>query len=238
MATQAEEDMVEAHPSDGRAPAYPKSLKFPFRANTVARKARSPGPTELQYQLAKTSLNDTDAATADSGYFPDQEDLGERRSSGQSELSIGQPAREMMQDRIQKEEDIGVEEEAKEMSKVQRDLPTVAEVPSRSAEDDNTSAALREGSGEDEVVEDRMMPNPSEKKRLRKEQLAEKLQEVFGLAEREEVIDEMRCWLLRSISKCCPLIEVWFKANRQCSKGICTSQPGIYASTHTCPLER
>ena len=74
-------------------------------------------------------------------------------------------------------------------------------MPSRESGADNTSAALREESGENEIVEDQMMENPSEKKRLRRENLAEKLQSVFGLAEREEVVDEMRCWLLRSISE-------------------------------------
>jgi sterol 3beta-glucosyltransferase len=109
-----------------------------------------------------------------------------------------------MSDRISKEENRGQQEEAEEISRASagNDLETVSEVPTREARTDNTSAALREGSDEDEIVEDQMMENPSEKKRLRREKLAEKLQHVFGLAEREEVIDEMRCWLLRSISKC------------------------------------
>jgi sterol 3beta-glucosyltransferase len=119
-------------------------------------------------------------------------------------MSIGQPARELMSNRISKEEDQGQQEEAEEISKASRpsaDLATLAEMPSRESGVDNTSAALREESGENEIVEDQMMENPSEKKRLRREKLAEKLQDVFGLAEREEVVDEMRCWLLRSISE-------------------------------------
>jgi sterol 3beta-glucosyltransferase len=205
MSTQVDDDMVQIDPADGRQRANSKSLNFPFRANTVARKARSPGPTEIQYQLAKSSLNEADAvpmdASTEQGYFPKNDELDIRRSSTESQGSIDQPARAMMQDRIQKEENMGEEEEAREMSKA--GLEPVTEVNTREAGQDNTSAALREGSGEVEVVEDRMMENPSERKRLRREQLAEKLQVVFGLAEREEVIDEMRCWLLRSISMCC-----------------------------------
>jgi len=209
MSTQAEDDMVKVDQSDARRPANnTRSLNFPFRANTVARKARSPGPTEIQYQLAKSSLNEADAVpaetSAEQGYFPKTDDLEIRRSSAESEGSIGQPARAMMQDRIQKEENMGEEEEAEEISKATgTELEPVTEAPSRESGADNTSAALREGSGEVEVVEDRMMENPSEKKRLRREKLAEKLQDVFGLTEREEVIDEMRCWLLRSISTFC-----------------------------------
>lgn len=215
MSTQAEDDMVRVDQSDARRPANnTRSLNFPFRANTVARKARSPGPTEIQYQLAKSSLNEADAvpadASAEQGYFPKTEELEIRRSSAESEGSIGQPARAMMQDRIQKEENMGEEEEAEEISKATgTELEPVTEAPSRESGADNTSAALREGSGEVEVVEDRMMENPSEKKRLRREMLAEKLQDVFGLAEREEVIDEMRCWLLRSISAHHRVLRCW-----------------------------
>jgi sterol 3beta-glucosyltransferase len=207
MSTQVEEDMDNVQSSDAaRSRANSKSLNFPFRANTVARKARSPAVTEIQYQLAKSSLGEAEAVPADTteqGYFPTHKgDI--RRSSEDSEASIGQPARELMDDRIEKEENKGQQEEAEEISRASRpsaNLADLAEVPSREARADNTSAALREGSGEEELVEDQMMENPSEKKRLRREKLAEKLQDVFGLAEREEVIDEMRCWLLRSISE-------------------------------------
>jgi sterol 3beta-glucosyltransferase len=211
MSTQVDEDMVNISSSDAaRSRANSKSLNFPFRANTVARKARSPAATEIQYQLAKASLGEASAvpaSAAEQEYFPAQQgDI--RRSSEDSEMSIGQPARELMSDRISKEEDQGRQEEAQEISRASRpsaDLATLSEIPSREPGADNTSAALREGSSEEEIVEDQMMENPSEKKRLRREKLAEKLQDVFGLAEREEVVDEMRCWLLRSISKFIPL---------------------------------
>ena len=207
MSTQVDEDMVNINSSDAaRSRANSKSLNFPFRANTVARRARSPAATEIQYQLAKATLGEADAVPANASeqeYFPTP--IGEvRRSSEDSEMSIGQPARELMSARISKEEYQGQQEEAEEISKASRpsaDLATLAEIPSIEARADNTSAALREESGENEIVEDQMMENPSEKKRLRREKLAEKLQDVFGLAEREEVVDEMRCWLLRSISE-------------------------------------
>lgn len=206
MATHQEEDIVKVQPGDAQRPANnTKGLNFPFRANTVARRARSPGPTELQYQLAKTSLDEAEqtsrSAPVDQDYF-DHEELGHRRTSTESETSIGQPARAMMQDRIGKEQAIGEEEEAGEIARIAPDLEPVLEMPGEAVAERNTSAALREGSGEEEVIEDQMMANPSEKKRLRRENLAEKLQDVFGLAEREEVIEEMRCWLLRSISEC------------------------------------
>jgi sterol 3beta-glucosyltransferase len=52
------------------------------------------------------------------------------------------------------------------------------------------------------LIEERMDINPTEKQRVRREKLAERLMEVFGLEKREEVLEEMRCWLLRSVSEC------------------------------------
>jgi sterol 3beta-glucosyltransferase len=66
----------------------------------------------------------------------------------------------------------------------------------------NTAAALQEAEhGQQVEVEDRMQQNQGEKQRLRREQLSQRLQEVFGLDEKEEVLEEMRCWLLRSVSE-------------------------------------
>ena len=226
MSTQTEDDMVNISTPDAqRVPANAKSLNFPFRANAVARKARSPAITEIQYQLANSSLDQAEAVpteASEQSYFPKHKDLEIRRSSEESESSIGQPARTLMSDRISKEEAKGQQEEAEEISRAsaETDLETLSEVPTREGKADNTSAALREGSGEEEIIEDQMMENPSEKKRLRREKLAEKLQDVFGLAEREEVIDEMRCWLLRSISKLC--FQGMSRADDQCSKVTCT----------------
>lgn len=133
-----------------------------------------------------------------------------------------------MQDRIQREQSQGQEEEAKEIVRTSPHAnkselgPELASGQGVSPEE-NVSAALREGSGEDELVEDRMLDNPSEKKRVRREQLAERLQEVFGLAEREDVLDEMRCWLLRSVSKSMGTIvgrQAYLTV--QCSRATCT----------------
>jgi sterol 3beta-glucosyltransferase len=162
--------------------------------------------------MTTSEVREAERRSSEQGYF-DQDQSEERRSSVDTVESTGGvpadgPARKLMQERISKEENLAGEEEAKEMDRVS-DLPTTQSTglaPASSAEkqrpsDDNAPAALREGSGEDEVIEDQMMVNPSEKKRLRREQLAERLQEVFGLEEREDVLDEMRCWLLRSVSK-------------------------------------
>jgi sterol 3beta-glucosyltransferase len=66
----------------------------------------------------------------------------------------------------------------------------------------NTDAALKEAEyGQQVEVEDRMQQNQGEKQMLRREQLSQRLQEVFGLDEKEEVLEEMRCWLLRSVSE-------------------------------------
>lgn len=216
MATHAEEDMVRVPPAGQvKAPHTSQELSFPFRANTIARRARTPGQKELAYQFAgmtTSEVREAERQSIEQGYF-DQDQLSSRRSSGETEESTGGvpaegPARELMQDRISKEEHMAGEEEAKEMDRVgdspmSRSMGLAPAIPddNQRPSDDNAPAALREGSGEDEVVEDQMMPNPSEKKRRRREQLAERLQDVFGLEEKEDVLDEMRCWLLRSVSE-------------------------------------
>jgi len=81
-------------------------LDFPFRENTIARRAQAPGKTEMTYQMAPTS---------DSDEHTDNED--------------------------------------------------------------------------------------NDEKRQRSERLAARLQEVFGLDDVEEVLEEMPCWLLRSVSE-------------------------------------
>ncbi|WVQ85442.1 hypothetical protein IAT38_007607 [Cryptococcus sp. DSM 104549] len=62
----------------------------------------------------------------------------------------------------------------------------------------NVVAALREGS-DDDALSEVMQQNESERRMMRKEKLAKRLMDVFGLEEREEVLEEMKCWLLRSI---------------------------------------
>jgi len=94
----------------------------------------------------------------------------------------------------------GVQPQPQELGIAQDQSHPVRSSGARSSED-NVAAALREGDGQEELIEDNMESNPQEKKRVRREKLAERLQEVFGLEEREEVLEEMRCWLLRSVSK-------------------------------------
>lgn len=216
MAPQNEEDLVQVPPADQVKPPHTSHrLSFPFRANTIARRARTPGQKELSYQFAgmtTSEVREAERQSAEQGYF-DGDGSDSRRSSGETDESDGgvpvdSPARHLMADRISKEENMAGEEEAKEMDRVGHSpmvnstglAPPIPELNQRPS-DDNAPAALREGSSEDEVIEDQMMANPSEKKRLRREQLAERLQEVFGLEEREDVLDEMRCWLLRSVSE-------------------------------------
>lgn len=215
MATPIEEDMVEVPPAAQVRP--PAEMSFPFRANTIARRARSPGQSELQYQFAHMSMTEKQeaerrASLEGQDYFnrQDAEEPSSRRSSTETVstdggVSMGAPARQMMSDRMRKEEHLGEQEEAEEMVKAssspETELAPIVESGRESPAEANVSAALREGSSDEELIEDRMLDNPAEKKRVRREQLAERLQEVFGLAEREDVLDEMRCWLLRSVSE-------------------------------------
>lgn len=135
--------------------------------------------------------------------------------SNASELSLGLPlggdAQRLMQDRIAKEESQGEQEEEQEMVRAAEEEEGVSAVEdvervisSRhggAPSDMNADAALREGDSTEELVEEGMQTNAAEKRRLRKELLSERLREVFGLDEKEEVLEEMRCWLLRSVSK-------------------------------------
>ena len=222
MSTQKEDDLVQVPPADQVKPPHTShGLSFPFRANTIARRARTPGQKELSYQFAgmtTSEVREAERQSAEQGYF-DNEESSSRRSSGETDedddgVPVNSPARHLMEHRISKEENMAGEEEAKEMNRVGHSpmtnssglappIPAADQRPS----DDNAPAALREGSSEEEIIEDQMMVNPSEKKRLRREQLAERLQEVFGLEEREDVLDEMRCWLLRSVSKSPPSLD-------------------------------
>lgn len=215
MTRNAEDDLVEVPPaSQVRPPHTSQGLAFPFRANTIARRARTPGQSELQYQFAHmttSEIRDAEGHSSGQDYF-NQDDIGTRRSSVETTesadggLPVGGPAREMMQEQISKEEALAGKEEEKEMAKAlasphspRTQLGPV--VDEERPGEDNAPAALREASDEDELIEDQMIANPAEKKRVRREQLAERLQDVFGLEDREEVLDEMRCWLLRSVSE-------------------------------------
>lgn len=97
------------------------SLDFPFKENTIARRAQAPGPEELSYQFSPCRsgfkpLPLSGAATPEEGTLPST--------------------------RVDHEVDLG--------------------------------------------------------ERMRKRKLAKRLQEVFGLEEEEEIVEELACWLLRS----------------------------------------
>lgn len=96
------------------------SLDFPFKENTIARRAQAPGPQELSYQFSPVRgsskpLPLSGAATPEEGRSPTRMD---------TEVNVGE--------------------------------------------------------------------------QIRKGKLAKRLQEVFGLPDEEEIVEEMACWLLRS----------------------------------------
>nr|XP_019014859.1 sterol 3-beta-glucosyltransferase [Kwoniella pini CBS 10737]OCF53640.1 sterol 3-beta-glucosyltransferase [Kwoniella pini CBS 10737] len=191
------------------------SLRFPFRDNTIARRARRPNETELSYQYAedqarRLSIQDpsNDVSSGDSS---PQIDESRRLSDPASETSsIGAPAREMLNEQISHEEAIGEAEERDEIVRAAESSPATSSAPldldlapvvgEQEQQDMNADAALRQPESlQEEAVEHDIKPNENEKRRLRKEKLAERLMEVFGLDEKEEVLEEMRCWLLRSV---------------------------------------
>lgn len=162
------------------------------------------------------------------GYFepipeqPRKISVGSTVSEDSLHLPNDGPVEELMQDRIEKEQSLGEEEEKEEMmmAEHQQAGPLAAlnlgrEISATTADpvvgsggeganapsDRNALAALREPSDGDELAEGHVPPNASERRRMRRELLAEKLKVVFGLDEREEVLEEMRCWLLRSVSE-------------------------------------
>jgi sterol 3beta-glucosyltransferase len=129
----------------------------------------------------------------------------------EDESADGSEAQRLVDSQIGEEERIGRVEEQLEIFRAasQTDPNNIDLAPAipyaAPIGQDNTGAALREaGEGDQgtmEAVEERMGLNADEKKRIRKEKLAERLMSVFGLEQHEEVIEEMKCWLLRSVSK-------------------------------------
>ncbi|WWC58506.1 uncharacterized protein I303_101049 [Kwoniella dejecticola CBS 10117] len=191
------------------------ALRFPFRDNTIARRARRPNDTELSYQYAEAQarrlrIQDPSSNVSSEGGSP-QIDESRRLSDPVSETSsIGAPAREMLNEQISHEEEIGEAEERDEIVRAAEASPEKISAPSdldlapvvseHEQQALNTDAALRQPEGaSEEAIEHDIKPNENERRRLRKEKLAERLMEVFGLEEKEEVLEEMRCWLLRSV---------------------------------------
>ncbi|WWC86113.1 uncharacterized protein L201_000984 [Kwoniella dendrophila CBS 6074] len=197
------------HTLHGVHPVTP--LNFPFRDNTIARKARRPNEGELAYQYAdaearRQSLESTtpdDSVPLPKGYV----DTSRRLSDPSSEVSsIGGDAREMLNKQISHEEELGEAEERDEIiraasqSPIKQSLDLAPVLSEHEQQALNTDAALREPDNrEEQTIERNIRPNEAERRRLRKEKLAERLMDVFGLEEKEEVLEEMKCWLLRSV---------------------------------------
>ncbi|ODN84084.1 hypothetical protein, variant [Cryptococcus amylolentus CBS 6039] len=211
-----------AHPSH--------SLHFPFRQNAIARKARRPGTTELDYQFAASPPRSgherqgsiaSEVSSDGEVPLPKGFKQSKRESSDSSVGSITGEEADMLNARITQEQGIADEEERVEMLETAReegvseielgkaistrgslqDLNAAAALSTRgSLQDLNTAAALREENHEGEdVIAESLETDESEKRLMRKERLAERLMEVFGLEEREEVLAEMKCWLLRCV---------------------------------------
>jgi sterol 3beta-glucosyltransferase len=107
-----------------------------------------------------------------------------------------------MNARMTQEEGMGEEEEKEEIMRAAEEDDGVNELDLQhagGAGQSNTAAALR--GGDDGEMERSRRGSSDDKKKIRKEKLAGKLMDVFGLQEREEVLEEMRCWLLRSVSE-------------------------------------
>lgn len=194
-------------------PTHP--IHFPFRQNAIARRARPPDTTELDYQYATSETSSRGMSETGSESSSEDEVLLPKAfvsppnfivPSAEGEAT-GPPDPKLTSDRIEKEQQIAGEEEQAEIlrSSKEEEMRLGKElVPDKShgSAELNMDAALREGGsvGED-VIEAQMQTNEAEKSLTRKEKLAERLMEVFGLEEREEVLEEMKCWLLRSISE-------------------------------------
>lgn len=139
-----------------------QKLHFPFKDNTIARRARSPSKTELDYQLARKKRSE-----GGGGYHSGEGSHDERSPlhSGAESEPVEQPA----------PSDTDVEPRPQETRP--ESLPDLQHT--------DTETRLSEHT-----------------KIIRKDKLAARLQQVFGLDEQEEVLEEMNCWLLRNFSEC------------------------------------
>lgn len=121
-----------------------------------------------------------------------------RRSSAASDGSLPPGTRVMLNDQITKEQQQAGEEEDTEMARAGLETGGSG-ISGERGSAENTAAVLREHGDDDD--DSTVQKESGQKQRVRKEKLGQKLMEVFGLPEREEVLEEMRCWLLRSISE-------------------------------------
>ena len=190
----------------------PQSLHFPFRQNTIARRAHAPGEGELAYQFAKRPTVPEEEGSPEVPTVVEEAQISdERRSSAGTDdgLPVGCEARQALERRLTAEAEIAEQETKEEIDQAVKDgevshpQPGVnVPSPMGKVSEANLDAALRQGDQHDEILDELMDPNPEQKRRMRMEKLAERLQEVFGLQEREPVLEEMRCWLLTSVSEC------------------------------------
>lgn len=202
-------------PDGHKHPNHP--LHFPFRANAIARRARSPGLNEIQYQLGRKEQESQQQVPtiAEPAKPPRAAALQQRSPSNTSEetdLSVDTEQKLLLNERTVKEEALAEAEEEEEMLRAASDRDAeAAQIQAQSpllhgelpeVNDDNTDAALREPTGpKEQAIEEGVPDHRGERQRVRREKLAERLMQVFGLEEREEVLEEYRCWLLRSVSK-------------------------------------
>ncbi len=224
-------DIVVVAGTTPRDPHANAQLHFPFRAYTIARKARSPGQSELNYQFADAVRQRQESESSEGSLggvpMPRGFDLKPRRSGAESDGGFPAETRKLVDEQIHREEDIGEKEEEGEIELAARqdgavtDVQLAPPIGEDKPDQRNVGAALREDP-EDDVVEDRLEENRSERKRVRREKLSERLKQVFDLEEQEEVLEEMRCWLLRSVSECIILRAKAAADGPQCSRDIYT----------------
>lgn len=187
---------------------------------------------ELQYQLAQD--HPLPVTPALSQLVADD---GSRRGSEESDTSLDPGAARFLNERVAVEEGAAQREVGQEIERTRREADEHSDNEQRDMLDQHpqAAAALREAREGSEVeVEDRMPMNAGERQRLRRERLGQKLMDVFGLQEREEVVEEMKCWLLRSVSESKPWCSECDADTGQCSRVTCTSRQSIYAFSPTC----
>lgn len=79
--------------------------------------------------------------------------------------------------------------------------PGQTELSYQYADEEENDSVLADLPLERHAVQPTDTESEAEAKRHRSARLAARLQEVFGLKEEEEVLEEMTCWLLRSVSE-------------------------------------
>ncbi|WRT64019.1 uncharacterized protein IL334_000946 [Kwoniella shivajii] len=174
---------------------------------TSARTVRQSQGPEASHQILEGKVQTSEDTSRRSDSPQRYIDDNRRLSDPVSEGSIGGDARVFLNEQISHEEQIGEQEEKDEIVRAAEQSPEKAPInlapivgQHEDQQDLNTDAALREPETRTEqAVEEGIQSNEGERRRVRKEKLAERLMDVFGLEENEDVLEEMRCWLLRSV---------------------------------------